>query len=79
MPVFSLQTWLDRLEDDAREAAQQIVEVNKRRKLTHQEVGGKLEGIEAEWASLLVKNREIEAACALADRQARKLQQDLDR
>jgi hypothetical protein len=67
------------VEDNAREAAQQIVEVNKKRKLTHQAVGEQLQGIEAEWASLIVKNREIETASNVADRKAQILQQKLDK
>lgn len=75
----SLEVSCKRLEEDVREAAQQIVEVNKRRKLRHQEVGEQLQATEVEWAELLVKNREIETACNLAERQAHDLQQILDR
>ena len=53
--------------------------MNKRRKLRHEEVGEQLQATEAEWQELLAKNRQIEAACALADTQAQDLQQKLDR
>lgn len=68
-----------RLEEAALEAAQEIVEVNKRRKLRHEEVGEQLQATETEWRDLLAKNREIQAACAQADAEARELQQKLDR
>lgn len=77
--IRSLEVGCKRLEEDARGAAQEIVEVNKRRKLRHQEVGEQLRAAEDEWMSLLRKNREIETACNLADNQAQELQRTLDR
>ena len=65
------------MEEDANEAMQEVGELNKKRKLKHKGAGRDLQAIETQWKALIVKNRNIEKACTVADQQVDGLQQQL--
>ena len=66
-----------RLQEDARATVQEVSELNQKRKLTHEGAGKELDAIEAEWKALILKNREIETACSLADSRIAELEEQL--
>ena len=54
---------LCRLEKESTELQAKIDHINRERKLQQTAVGANLVQLEAEWQSLVSKNRDIEAAC----------------
>ena len=63
-----------RLEKESAELQAKVDHVNRERKLQQTAVGADLVALEAEWQSLISKNREIEAACAGLEAEIAQLQ-----
>ena len=64
-----------RLEKEATELQARIDFINRERKLQQTAVGADLADLEAEWQSLIGKNREIDAACAGMEAELSRMQQ----
>jgi len=62
-PLHSTPVSSSRLEKESTELQAKIDHINRERKLQQTAVGVNLVQLEAEWQSLVSKNRDIEAAC----------------
>eukprot|EP00316_Scyphosphaera_apsteinii_P012591 CAMPEP_0119301026 /NCGR_PEP_ID=MMETSP1333-20130426/2890_1 /TAXON_ID=418940 /ORGANISM="Scyphosphaera apsteinii, Strain RCC1455" /LENGTH=226 /DNA_ID=CAMNT_0007302997 /DNA_START=54 /DNA_END=734 /DNA_ORIENTATION=+ len=74
----SLEAASRRLESEQAELSQQIDTLNRKRKLEQNDVGPKLQRLEAEWVNAVKKNLEIEGAVARLEAECSMMRRQLD-